>query len=73
MSDNPIMNIGDLAKPATALIEKIADAGYILYEPRHIREIAKAKAEASKIQAESEIEIAKTKAEVARIQAQSED
>ena len=44
MSDNPIMNIGDLAKPATALIEKIADAGYILYEPRHIREIAKAKA-----------------------------
>ena len=72
MSDNPIMNIGDLAKPATALIEKIADAGYILYEPQHIREVAKAKAEASKIQAESEIEIAKTKAEVARIQAQSE-
>ena len=57
MSDNPIMNIGDLAKPATALIEKIADAGYILYEPRHIKVVAKAKAEAAKIQAESEIEI----------------
>lgn len=57
MSDNPIMNIGDLAKPATALIEKIADAGYILYEPRHIKKVAEAKVEAAKIQAESEIEI----------------
>ena len=57
MSDNPIMNIGDLAKPATALIEKIADAGYILYEPRHIREVAKAKADAAEIEAKSQIEI----------------
>ena len=57
MSDNPIMNIGDLAKPATALIEKLADAGYILYEPRHIRKVAKAKAEAAEIAAESQIKI----------------
>ena len=55
MSDNPIMNIGDLAKPATALIEKIADAGYILYEPRHIREVSKA--DAAEIEAKSQIEI----------------
>ena len=72
MSDNPLMNIGDLAEPAKALIEKIADAGYILYEPKHIVAVAKAQAEAAKIQAESEIEIAKTKAEVAKIQAGSE-
>ncbi len=58
MSDNPIMNIGDLAKPATALIEKIASAGYILYEPYHIKRVAKAKAEAAVIEAESQIKIA---------------
>ena len=72
MSDNPLMNIGDLAEPAKALIEKIADATGTLYEPKHIVEVAKAQAEAEKIQAEAEIEIAKAKAEVAIIQAESE-
>ena len=72
MSDNPLMNIGDLAEPAKVLIEKIADATGALYEPKHIVEVAKAQAEAAKIQAESEIEIAKSKAEVVRIQAESE-
>ena len=72
MSDNPLMNIGDLAEPATALIEKIADATGTLYEPKHIVEVAKAQAEAAKIQAVSEIEIAKSKSEVAIIQAESE-
>ncbi|MCY3742651.1 MAG: DUF2806 domain-containing protein [Candidatus Poribacteria bacterium] len=58
MSDNPIMNIGDLAKPATTLIEKIADAGYILFgESYRIKQVAKAKAEAAVIEAESRIEI----------------
>ena len=72
MSDNPLMNIGDLAEPAKALIEKIADATGTLYEPKHIVEVAKAQAEAAKIQAEAEIEIAKSKSEVAIIQAESE-
>lgn len=72
MSDNSIMNIGDLAEPAKVLIEKIADATGVLYEPKHIVEVAKAQAEAAKIQAESEIETAKIKAEVAKIQAESE-
>ena len=72
MSDNPLMNIGDLAEPAKVLIEKIADATGTLYEPKHIVEVAKAQAEAAKIQAESEIEIAKSKSEVAIIQAESE-
>ena len=58
MSDNPIMNIGDLAKPATTLIEKIADAGYILFgESYRIKQVAKAKAKAAVIEAESQIEI----------------
>ena len=69
MSDNPLMNIGDLAEPAKVLIEKIASAGYILYEPTHIKRVAKAQAKAALIQAESEIEVAKVKAEVAKIQA----
>ena len=72
MSDNPLMNIGDLAEPAKALIEKIADATGTLYEPKHIVEVAKAQAEAAKIQAESDIKIAKAKSEVAIIQAESE-
>ena len=72
MSDNPLMNIGDLAEPAKALIEKIADATGTLYEPKRIVEVAKAQAEAAEIQAEAEIEIAKSKSEVARIQAESE-
>ena len=62
MSDNPLMNIGDLAEPAKVLIEKLADAGYVLYEPKHIVEVAKAKADAAIIQAEAEIEIDKAKA-----------
>lgn len=72
MSDNPLMNIGDLAEPVTALIQKIADATSMLYEPKHIVEVATAQAEAAKIQAESEIEVAKLKAEVAKIQAGSD-
>ena len=62
MSDNPLMNFGDLGEPAKVLIEKLADAGYVLYEPKHIREVAKAKADAAIIQAEAEIEIDKAKA-----------
>lgn len=57
MSDNSLMNIGDLAKPATALIEKVADATGILYEPTRIKRRAKAEAKAEKIQAEAKIEI----------------
>ena len=31
-SSNPILNIGELAKPATVLIEKVSDAVGCLYE-----------------------------------------
>jgi hypothetical protein len=62
MSDNPLAQIiGGLTKPVSdlgiALIDKIGDATGILYEPLHIRRIAKAKAKVSEIEAKAEIEI----------------
>jgi hypothetical protein len=46
---NALINIGDLAKPAEKLVEKIADAVGILYEPRRVKNQAKAEAEAERI------------------------
>ena len=57
MSDNPLMNVGDLAKPIDTLIKKIAAGTGILYEPRRIRNVAKAEAKTARIKAESDIEI----------------
>lgn len=51
------LNLGYLTKPATLLIEKISNCIGILYEPTNIKKIARAKAEASKIEALSKIEI----------------
>jgi hypothetical protein len=50
-------NFGDLTKPATILVEKICNSIGILYEPTYIKRIAKAKAEADKIEAFSKAEI----------------
>ena len=58
MSDSgPLMNVGELSRPATVLIEKISDAigGYFL--PWQIRRLAEAEAEAERIKARSRIEI----------------
>lgn len=57
MDGTSLINLGDLTKPATVLIEKIADATGVLYEPRRIRKRAKAEAEAEIIKAETQIEI----------------
>ncbi|MXV73384.1 DUF2806 domain-containing protein [Candidatus Poribacteria bacterium] len=57
MSDNPLANVGDLAKPFDTLVKKISKGVGTLYEPRRIKNVAKAEAEASKMKAESEIEI----------------
>jgi hypothetical protein len=51
------MNIGDLSKPVTTLIEKISDAIGGVFRPYQIRRIAEAQAKAEKIQAISQIEI----------------
>jgi len=54
---NSIINFGDLTKPATVLIEKIADFTGAAFKPRQIRRVAKAEAEASIIKASADIEI----------------
>ena len=44
-----LINLGELSKPVTVLLEKISDAIGTLYEPTHIKRIAKAEVEADKI------------------------
>ena len=57
MSETPLINIGELSKPATVLIEKVSSAIGVLYEPFRIRKEAEAKADAALIEAESRITI----------------
>lgn len=57
MSDGLLANVGDLAQPFDTLVKKIAKGVGTLYEPRRIKNVAKAEAEAEKIKAASEIEI----------------
>lgn len=58
MSDgNSVINFGDLAKPATVLIEKVSNAIGVLYEPRRIRKKVEAEVEAEKIKAIAGIEL----------------
>jgi hypothetical protein len=55
MPDNPLINIGELSKPATVLIEKISDAIGGIFKPYQIVRVAKAEAEAEKIRTDSKI------------------
>lgn len=58
MSDTTsIINLGELSKPATVLVEKIADAIGGLARPWQIKRVAEAEAEADKIHAVVQIEI----------------
>lgn len=57
MTDKLLIAIGNLTKPATVLIEKISEAVGALYKPYQITRVAKAEAEASLIQAETQIQI----------------
>lgn len=54
---NSIINLGDLAKPATVLIEKVSNAVGVLYEPRRIIKRAEAEVEAEKIKVLAGIEL----------------
>jgi hypothetical protein len=54
---NSLINLGDLSKPATVLIEKVSNAVGVLYEPRRIKKKAEAEAEAEKIKALASIEL----------------
>lgn len=52
-----IINLGELSKPATVLVEKIADAIGGLARPWQIKRVAEAEAEAERIRAVTRIEI----------------
>lgn len=54
---NSLINLGDISKPATVLIEKISNAIGIIYEPTRTKRMAKAEIFAAKIKAEGDIEI----------------
>jgi Protein of unknown function (DUF2806) len=45
------INLSDLSKPATVLVEKVCNAVGMLYEPKHIKRVAKAEAAADEIRA----------------------
>lgn len=52
-----LINLGDISKPATVLIEKISEAIGGYFKPYQIRRVAKAGADAQIIEAQSQIEI----------------
>jgi hypothetical protein len=56
-SESIIINLGELSKPATVLIEKLSDAVEGVFKPYQIKQIARAEAEANLIAAESQIQI----------------
>ena len=52
-----LIDLGNLSKPATILVKKASKAVGGLFAPRQIRRVAKAKADAALIEAESRIQI----------------
>ncbi len=54
---NSMIDLGELSKPATVLIEKIADAMGGIFPPFQIKRIARAEAEAEIIRAQGQIEV----------------
>lgn len=52
-----LINLGDLSKPATVLVEKVCNAVGVVYEPTRIRRKAQAEAEAAQILAVGQIEV----------------
>ncbi len=57
MGTNSLINLGNLSKPADTLIKKVSDAVGVLHAPRQVKRMAKAKAEAAMIKAQSEINV----------------
>jgi len=60
MGDNfesSLINLGELSKPATILVEKTSDAVGGIFKPYQIIRVAKAEAQADRVRAENQIEI----------------
>jgi|GEM_PF-491701 len=56
-TNNSLIHLGNLSKPANTLIKKISNAVGEIFEPHQIRRVARAKADAAMIAAKSDIEI----------------
>ncbi|TGK38486.1 DUF2806 domain-containing protein [Leptospira gomenensis] len=56
-NESNMINLGEVSKPVTVLIEKISNAVGIIYEPTRIRRNARAEADALKIRATAEVEM----------------
>ena len=56
-TNNSLINLGDISKPADTLIKKVSKAVGGVFEPYQIKRIAKAEAEAAVIKAQTEIQI----------------
>ena len=52
-----LINLGELSKPATVLIEKVSEAVGGVFRPMQIKRVAEAKAETEKIKASARIEV----------------
>lgn len=52
-----LINLGDLSKPATVLVEKVCNAVGVVFEPTRIKRKARAEAEAEKIRALAKFEL----------------
>jgi len=52
-----MVDLGELSKPATVLIEKVSDAVGGIFQPSQIKRIARAQAEADIIRAQGQIEV----------------
>ena len=57
MSEMSVFNVGGLAKPVTTFIEKVSNAVGTLWEPRQIRRVAQAQADAALTLAQGDIEV----------------
>lgn len=57
MAGSQLINLGELSRPATVLVEKISDAVGGAFRPYQIVRVAKAEAEAEQIRAESRIKV----------------
>jgi Protein of unknown function (DUF2806) len=55
--NNALINLGDLSKPATVLIEKVCNAVGVLYEPTRMRRAAQAEADSERIKALARVEL----------------
>lgn len=56
-TNNSLINLGDISKPADTLIKKVSKAVGGIFEPYQIKRLAKAAAEAAVIRAQTEIQI----------------